>query len=203
MIVSGRREREQRPSRSRRAALMPPTSLRASRPAASSRPCMIAIGGGGDPGTYTSTGSTRSTPPAVAGVPSQRRSPAQSPPPQASVPTATSAFGAGITCQVRSSGIRIGAVTGPGDEQHVGVAGRVGEEEAEPLDVVVGVPQRLDLPLLGAVRAAVDVAHVDRTAQRPRALAERRAHGSTDPLSRSAADDQRCARARAPSHSRG
>ena len=68
---------------------------------------MIAIGAGGDPGTYTSTGSTWSTPPAV--IASGRCNP----PAQASVPTATSAFGAGITCQVRRSGSRIGPVTGP------------------------------------------------------------------------------------------
>ena len=58
---------------------------------------MIAIGAGGEPGTYTSTGSTWSTPPAVnspAGAAGHRE--------QASVPTATSAFGSGITSQVRS-----------------------------------------------------------------------------------------------------
>ena len=64
--------------------------------------------------------------------------------------------------------MRIGAVTAAGDEQDVGVTRCVGEEEPEPLDVVVGVPERLDLPLLAAVRSAVDVTDVDRAAQ-PRA----------------------------------
>ncbi len=68
---------------------------------------MIAIGAGGEPGTYTSTPSTASTPPAVSSSAAHR------PPEQASVPTATSALGSGMTCQVRSSGARIAAVTGP------------------------------------------------------------------------------------------
>ncbi len=132
---------------------------------------MIAIGAGGEPGTYTSTGSTASTPPAV------------------ELAGGAQAAGAGVgadgderlrlghhlPCALQRPAHRRGH--GAGDQQHVGVARGGGEEEAEPLDVVVGVPQRLDLPLLRAVRAAVDVADVDRAAQRPCLLAER-ARGS-------------------------
>ena len=55
--------------------------------------------------------------------------------------------------------------TGPGHEQHVGVA-RAGDElDAEPLDVVVGIVERVDLELAAVARTGVDLA--DRSA-RPR-----------------------------------
>ena len=76
-------------------------------PVASSSPCRSAIGLGGEPGTYTSTGRTVSTPPAVDSVVAAR------PPLQASVPAATTAFGSGIVSQARRSGARIGSVTPP------------------------------------------------------------------------------------------
>src|SRR5579875_2853051 len=68
------------------------------RPIASSRACRIANGGGGEPGSHTSTSMTEPMPPEVA------YESARSPPPQASVPTAITTFGSGIPSQVRRSG---------------------------------------------------------------------------------------------------
>src|SRR5581483_991177 len=62
----------------------------AARPTATSRPCSIAIGGGGLPGTSTSTGSSLATP-----FPPTKLS-AKTPPDSAHAPTATTRFGVGI-----------------------------------------------------------------------------------------------------------
>ncbi|MGC4112729.1 MAG: hypothetical protein QM747_20375 [Nocardioides sp.] len=53
--------------------------------------------------------------------------------------------------------------------------GTGGEEDAEPVDVVHRVEQGLDLPLVAAVGAEVDVPDVHRPAQRPDPAGELRA----------------------------
>ena len=55
---------------------------------------------------------------------------------------------------------------GPGDQQDVRVPRAGGEEDAEPVDVVDGAEQSLDLPLLAAVRPGVHVPDVDAAAKR-------------------------------------
>ena len=55
----------------------------------------------------------------------------------------------------------------PGHEEQVGVARRGDEVDPEPLDVVVRVEQRGDLPVAAVARAGVEVADVERASQRP------------------------------------
>ena len=60
--------------------------------------------------------------------------------------------------------------TGPGDEQHVGVA-RAGDElDAQALEVVVGVVERVDLELAAVARARVDLADRQRAAEDARRI---------------------------------
>ena len=47
---------------------------------------------------------------------------------------------------------------GPGDHEHIGMARRGDEVQPEPLDVIVGVVQRVDLQLAAVARAGVDLA---------------------------------------------
>ena len=60
------------------------------------------------------------------------------------------------------------------------MAGAGGEEDTEPVHVVDRAEQRRDLPFLRAVRAGVDMAHMDRPPQRPHTsvqLGPGRGHG--------------------------
>ena len=92
---------------------------------------------GRTPGTYTSTGITMSTPPSVSGIVSM-------PPPQALLPIAITAFGMGMAAMVARNGASIAVVTARNHED-VGVSRRRREEEAEPLEIVVGIGQRENL----------------------------------------------------------
>ena len=49
-------------------------------------------------------------------------------------------------------------VTGPGDQQHVGVARRGDEAQAEALQIVEGIGERVDLQLAAVAGAGVDLA---------------------------------------------
>ena len=65
-------------------------------------------------------------------------------------------------------------VTGPGDQQHVGMARRGGEPDAEALDVVDRVVERVDLQLAAVARAGIDLADGDRAPEQfPRTRLER------------------------------
>jgi hypothetical protein len=53
----------------------------------------------------------------------------------------------------------------PGDQQHVGVARAGDEADAQPLDVVVGIVERVDLQLAAVARTGIDLADGQRLAQ--------------------------------------
>jgi hypothetical protein len=57
------------------------------------------------------------------------------------------------------------AVTGPYRKQHVGMARRGHEAQAEALQVVEGVSQRVDLELAAIARSGVDLADRQRAAE--------------------------------------
>src|SRR5262249_35785307 len=57
-----------------------------------------------------------------------------------------------------------------GDEQHVGVARARDEADAESLDVVVRIAERVDLELAAVARAGVDLADRQRAAERSQNL---------------------------------
>ena len=59
----------------------------------------------------------------------------------------------------------------PGDEQHVGVARRGDEPDAEALDVVDRVVERVDLQLAAVARSGVDLADRQRAAEQAGARA--------------------------------
>jgi hypothetical protein len=56
---------------------------------------------------------------------------------------------------------------GTGDQQHVGVARRGDEADAEPLEVVEDVAQRVDLQLTAVAGTGVDLADRKRAAKPP------------------------------------
>ena len=120
---------------------------------------MISRGGGGQPGTVTSTGSTLATAP------------------QRGVALAEDAAGAAaVADRHHQPGFRRRLVGAPqrrlhvardraGHEQHVGMA-RAGDElDAQPFQVVVGIVQGVDLQLAAVARAGVHLADGQRLAQ--------------------------------------
>ena len=62
----------------------------------------------------------------------------------------------------------------PGDQQHVGMARRGDEAQAEALEVVEGVVERVDLQLAAVAGAGVDLADRERAAEPLRAPRDRR-----------------------------
>ena len=59
------------------------------------------------------------------------------------------------------------SVTGPGHQEDVGVAGRRDKAEAETLEIVEGVAERMDLELAAVARAGVDMPDRQAPAERP------------------------------------
>ena len=130
------------------------------RSTATSRACRMASGGGGQPGTTTSTGIISATPPDAAKLGPK------TPPEIAQTPIATTRFGVGIASQVlRKSGIRIASETGPADQEDIGVARRRRDEEAEAMHVVIGVVELAGLAHAGAAGAGIDKTDVQRAAE--------------------------------------
>ena len=58
-------------------------------------------------------------------------------------------------------------VTGPVTEQHVGMAGRGDEAQAEAFEIVEGIVQRVDLELAAVARAGIDLADRQAAAEPP------------------------------------
>ena len=76
--------------------------------------------------------------------------------------------------------------TGPGDEQHVGVARARDELDAEPFEVVVRIVERVDLELAAVARARVDVADRERAGRSVRRTSACSARGDAQRLRRAA-----------------
>ena len=161
------RRRAERSRESAAAVLMPGRLARAAarsgaaaffRPQRSSA-CRMANGGGGQPGTMTSTGITSATPPAAAKLGPK------TPPEIAQAPIATTRFGVGIA----SPGLQ---QRGPhrvrdraGDQQHIGVARRRRDEKAEPVHVVIRIIELPRLAHAGAAGPGIDKPDMQRAAE--------------------------------------
>ena len=125
------------------------------RPTATSNPCRMASGGGGFPGTATSTGRTSATPLA------HTKLFANTPPDSAHAPTAITRFGVGIAFVdlLQREPHLIGH--GTDDQQHVRMARRRRDEKSEPVHVVIRIVELLHLVQACAAVACVHHKDVD------------------------------------------
>ena len=84
--------------------------------------------------------------------------PANTPQPAAQSPTATTHFGSGVARQVRSRRLAHVARHRSGDHQHIGMARRGDEAQAEAFQVVERVVECVDLQFAAVAGAGVDLA---------------------------------------------